>query len=173
MIRLIAAIDEQRGLADAKGIPWQGRIPTDSHYFRDQTTDGAILMGFRTYEEFEHPLHDRQNSVLARAGTPPLRPGFGVILDLGQFFYEHDQETVWVIGGAGLFAQTISRAEELYITQLVADFHCTKFLPEYDDDFFLVSGLGSHLENGISFRFEIWRRKHHSCGSSDPLQRRG
>ena len=167
MIRLIAAIDENHGLADANGIPWQGKIPTDSHYFSDQTVHGVILMGFRTYEEFDHSLHDRLNFVVTRAGTPPLRPGFRAVLDLGKFFDEHAHEMVWVIGGASLFAQTMSLADELYITQLNADFHCTKFLPEYDDDFLLEPGLEPHLENGISYRFEIWRRNAARLGNPD------
>ena len=85
MIRLIAAIDETRGLADAHGIPWQGRTPADSRYFSHQTADGVILMGFRTYEEFDRPLHDRQNFVLVRAAMPPLRPGFSSVLNLDKF----------------------------------------------------------------------------------------
>jgi len=47
-----------------------------------------------------------------------------------------------------------------YITQLEADFHCTRFFPPFDNDFSLATELGPRLENGISFRFEIWRRKH-------------
>jgi dihydrofolate reductase len=67
---------------------------------------------------------------------------------------------VWVIGGAGIFAQSIPAADELFITQLDADFRCTKFFPRFDDDFLPASDLGSHLENDISFRFEIWQRKY-------------
>ena len=164
MIRLIAAIDEKRGLADANGIPWQGRVPADSRYFSEQTAHGVILMGFRTYEEFDHSLHNRRNFVLTSAGTSPLRSGFSSVLDLDEFFEEYALDTVWVIGGAGLFAQTMSFADELYLTQLNADFHCTKFLPEYDHEFLLESDLGSQQENGISFRFEIWRRNIASPG---------
>lgn len=158
MIRLIAAIDANRGLADDQGIPWQGKLPSDARYFRDQTARGIIVMGFRTYEEFAHPLHDRTNYVVIRSGSPPLRTGFGAVENLDQFLAGHNDEVVWIIGGAGLYQRTLSLADELYITQLDQDFHCTKFFPRFDVDFTLEPGSETHRENDISYRFETWHR---------------
>jgi dihydrofolate reductase len=160
MIQLIAAIDKSRGMADDHAIPWQGKIPTDTRYFRDQTAEGTIVMGYRTYEEYDHPLHDRQNFVVSRPGTSSLREGFVALADLASFLHVKAHSLVWVIGGAGIFAQSISLADALFITQLDDDFHCTKFFPKFDDDFLLANDLGPHRENGISFRFQIWRRQH-------------
>lgn len=161
MIRLIAAIDSNRGVAGEHGIPWQGLIPTDTEYFRTKTAEGMIVMGYRTYEEFDRPMHGHSNFVVTRPATSSLRQGFTAVADLIAFLNQHSQELVWVIGGAALFAQSISVADELYITQLHTDFHCTKFFPTFDDAFSLASDLGHQSENGISFRFEIWRRTRH------------
>ena len=158
MIYLITALDSGRGIADEHGIPWQGRIPTDTAYFRAQTVTGVIVMGYRTYEEFASPLHDRENFVITRPHTPPLRPGFVPAHDLLQFLALHDDEVVWVLGGAAIFAQSLPVADALFLTQLDADFHCTKFFPNYDGTFDLASDLGPHVENQISFRFQVWRR---------------
>lgn len=158
MIRLIAAIDSQSGVANDHGIPWQGKIPLDTRYFNDQTAEGIIVMGFRTYQEFDKPLHDRQNFVITKPGSEELRTGFSGVTDLSALFDQHSDELVWVIGGAGLFADSLGRADELYITQLDRDFHCTKFFPDFRDTFELTSELGPHSENEISFLFEIWRR---------------
>jgi dihydrofolate reductase len=158
MIRLIAAVDSKLGVADDHGIPWQGKIPTDTQYFNDQTSDGIILMGYRTYQEFDKPLHDRVNFVVTRPDSPELRSGFEGVADLTSFLHDHTQELVWVIGGAGLFAASLDAADELYITQLDADFHCTKFFPSFSNNFVMLSSLGPHEESGISFLFEIWQR---------------
>jgi dihydrofolate reductase len=158
MIRMIAALDSRRGVANEHGIPWQGKIPTDSKYFREQTLNGIILMGFGTYEEFDAPLHDRENFVLVRPGTEALRPGFAPISDTAKFFEVHSRDLVWVIGGAALFASSLPFADELFLTQLEADFHCTKFFPEYAGAFELERKLGSHVESDITFHFEIWQR---------------
>jgi dihydrofolate reductase len=157
MINLIAAMDKRFGLADEHGIPWQGKLPTDSRYFREQTRQGVILMGFRTYEEFALPLHDRVNYVAAREGTP-LRDGFASAGAVGVFLRDHTDETVWVLGGAVVYAETLGRADQLYLTQLDEDFHCTKFFPRFADRFVLASASSPATENGISFRFQVWRR---------------
>jgi dihydrofolate reductase len=159
VIRLIAAIDVKRGLGDGHGIPWQGKLPSDAEYFRTQTAEGLIVMGFRTYEEFDHPLHDRANFVASRPGAPPLRTDFHAVEDLSQFLADHARELVWIIGGAGLYEATLASADELYITQLDRDFHCTKFFPAFDGEFLLDPGAETRRENDISFRFERWRRR--------------
>ncbi len=157
MIRLIAAMDANRGIAGDHGIPWQGRLPTDAKYFRDQTEVGAIVMGFGTYSEFSQPIHHRTNFVLAREGTP-LRPGFAAVADLEAFFAGRAHEVVWVVGGAGLYAQSIASADELYVTQLEAEFECTKFFPEFDGEFTEMADGPPRFENDIPFRFQIWQR---------------
>jgi dihydrofolate reductase len=158
MMRLIVAIDEKRGLADDHGIPWQGRIPSDAEYFRSRTAEGLIVMGFRTYEEFARPLHDRTNYVFSRSATSSLRPGFSPVTDLAPFMAGHRDDVVWIIGGAGLYQAALPLADELYITQLDGDFGCTKFFPEFAHDFLLDPGARRMVENDISFRFEVWRR---------------
>ena len=159
-VRLIAAIDRQRGLANDRGIPWQGQIPGDAAYFREQTASGLVLMGFRTYQEFDRPLHGNTNFVLARLGSEPLRPGFSAVIDLDQFIAERIGETVWVIGGGAIYAQTMPIADELFVTQLDQDFDCTKFFPEFKGQFLLASSSESRSEGAISYRFEVWRRQH-------------
>jgi dihydrofolate reductase len=154
MIRLIAATDTRRGIATASGIPWN--LPGDAAYFRDQTGSGLIVMGWATYTEFAAPLHDRDNYVLTRDGTDSLRPGFVPVRDLDDLGTRHPGQDVWVIGGAAVYANTISQADELFITQVLADFHCTKFFPPYQDRFTLASESENHQDGGVIYRFQIW-----------------
>lgn len=158
MIRLIAAMDTQRGIADEHGIPWQGKIPTDTKRFHEATSDGIIVMGYGTYKEYDKPLHDRENFVVSRPDTGALRAGFVIVPDADRFFDLRAHELVWVIGGAALFSASLARAGELVLTHLDADFHCTKFFPEFADTFELDNVDGPHVENDINFRFETWRR---------------
>jgi dihydrofolate reductase len=158
MIRLIAAIDQQRGVANEHGIPWQGKIPTDTKHFHELTAKGIIVMGFGTYKEYDQPLHERENFVVSHSDAGELRSGFVAVPDVEQFFDRHAHDEVWVIGGAALFADTLSRADALFLTQLDADFRCTKFFPEFAQAFALKSDDGPHVENDITFHFQMWRR---------------
>jgi dihydrofolate reductase len=156
MIRLIAAMDTSRGIANDKGIPWT--LPGDAAYFEKQTTTGLIVMGWATYNEFSAPLHDRDNYVLARDQSR-LRSGFEPVATLADLVESHPDKDVWVIGGAFVFAETIDRADELFLTQVLEDFHCTKFFPAYRAGFTRFEESKDHEESGVQYRFEKWRRK--------------
>ncbi len=155
MIRQIAAMDTRRGIATDKGIPW--KLPGDAAYFERQTTTGLIFMGWATYSEFSAPLHGRDNYVLTRDQSP-LRSGFQGIATLADLLKSHPNEDVWVIGGAFVFAETIDQAAELYITQVLEDFHCTKFFPDYRTGFTKFEQSKNEDESGVQYRFEKWRR---------------
>jgi dihydrofolate reductase len=158
VLRLIAAVDKSLGVADDHGIPWQGKIPTDARYFRERTTEGLIIMGYATYQEFDKPVHDRENYVVVRTDTDALQPGFAGVPDVANFLDEREDELVWVIGGAALFASTLARADELYLTQVDRDFQCTKFFPDFSDTFVRTWHDAPIVENGIAFHFTIWQR---------------
>ncbi len=155
MIRLIAAMDTSRGIATDKGIPW--KLPGDAAYFENQTTTGLIVMGSATYNEFSAPLHSRDNYVITRAQSR-LRSGFQSIATLADLMKSHPNEDAWVIGGAFVFAETIDQADELFITQVLQDFHCTKFFPDYRSGFTRFEQSKDQEESGVQYRFERWRR---------------
>jgi dihydrofolate reductase len=71
---------------------------------------------------------------------------------------EHDE--VWVIGGAQIFAATLYRTDELYITHIDTDLHCDTFYPEYTDRFELQTSGNLKEENGYPFRFARYVTKH-------------
>lgn len=157
MIRFIAALDSKRGVADDHGIPWQSKIPTDVRYFRDKTIGGNLLIGYGWYQEMQKPLPNRRN-IVATTKTEVLRPGFEKVSDARKFLL-NSKEDIWVGGGAGLFASTLDLADELYLTFVEGDFICTKLFPEFEDKFEKVSESEPITENGVTFRFTIWKRK--------------
>jgi dihydrofolate reductase len=155
-IRLIAALDTQRGIANDSGIPW--KLAGDVAYFREMTSHGQILMGRSTYDEFATPLHGRDNFVLTHQ-PGPLRAGFEAVSSLDQLQSGNPDEDIWVIGGAGVYAGTIGDADELLITQVLADFQCTKFFPPYREQFVLDVKSEDRQDGEVSYRFETWRHK--------------
>jgi dihydrofolate reductase len=114
-------------------------------------------MGRATYDEFATPLHDRDNYVFS-ASSRQLRPGFQAVRNLDQLRRSHPADDIWVIGGATVYAETIGQAHELLVTQVLHDFHCTKFFPPYEDAFHLATRGDDHLEGGVGYRFEAWDR---------------
>lgn len=153
-MRMIAAIDSRRGIATDDGIPWT--LPADQRFFVETTKDGVILMGFNTFREFTSPMHGRVNYVATRRSTP-LGTGFVAVPDAAEFVCEHADERINNIGGAGLFRSTLALADELVLTRIEADFHCTKFFPPFEDHFVLATKSEPVEENGVRFTYETWR----------------
>ncbi len=154
MMRMIAAIDEARGLATDDGIPWT--LPTDQRFFVNQTREGIILMGYGTYLEFDKPMHGRPNYV-ATLHADALKPGFVAVHDVPAFVASHADDVVQNIGGAGLFGSTLPLADELLLTRIRADFRCTKFFPPFEDEFRLATQSEAVTENGVMYVFQTWR----------------
>lgn len=153
MNRAIIAIDDKRGLADEKGIPWD--LLTDRRYYRAKLCSGLVLMGYSTYILLRGPMDGRDNYVATRQGGK-LRPGFIAVKDARQFL-QNAQQDVWNIGGAGLITTTLDLMDQLFITRVEGDFHCTKFIPPFEKNFVLVDQSPTKEENGTKFRFEIWQ----------------
>jgi dihydrofolate reductase len=157
MIRFIAAIDEKRGIANDHGIPWQGKLPSDVAYYRNKVKSGILLMGYGLYKELTKPYPGSINYVATSNKEEKLHEGFEAVAD-ARAFITNAKSDVWNLGGAGLFGSTLDLADELYITQLEGDFGCTKFFPDFEDKFTLVSQTQMQTENDITFQFEVWKR---------------
>lgn len=155
MIRLIAAIDQRRGIAKNGRQPWS--LPNDERYFKDQTAKfGArLLMGRKTFDVIGHPLPDRTNYVLSHDKIE--YSGVSGVTDVSMLLNQ-TSEDLWVIGGAAVYEQTIARADLLYLTLIEADFGCDQFFPEYEAQFELVDQSPPQHEAGLTYRYAIYRR---------------
>jgi dihydrofolate reductase len=100
------------------GLPWH--LPEDLAHFRAVTRGGTVVMGRTTWaslpERFR-PLPGRRNLVLSR--RPGFEaPGAEVFTDLPSALAAAGEATVWVIGGAQVYAAALSVAERLVVTEI-------------------------------------------------------
>jgi dihydrofolate reductase len=159
MIRLIVAMDRKLGIAKHGIMPWY--IPQDEDFFTEKTKTygGNVLSGAKTYSTYSGPLKDRLNYVL----THDSKPIEGAILvnALESLINNKQIEDLWVAGGANVFKQIIESgyADELYLTQIDADFNCDKFFPEYEEQFLLKEKSQEHEQNGFKFTFCTYSKK--------------
>lgn len=158
MIRFIAAIDSKRGIANDHGIPWD--LPTDKQFYRDAIKNDDIIMGMGTYRELKKLMSTKRN-IVASKSVVTLQPGYELTTDAHAELekYKNTEKIIWNTGGAQLFASTIDLADELYLTLIDKDFQCTKFFPEYEQQFEMVREDEPITENGATFRITVWRRK--------------
>ena len=172
-IRLIAAVGDNGLLGleiDGKHrLPW--RIPEDLKYFSHMTHGHAVIMGRSTWESLPdafRPLPDRTNLVLSR-NQHYAADGARVFTSLEEalvFARDISEKPVYVIGGAGVYAQALPLADTLFITRVIEESidpieeHARKILfPEYEDRFSLYKAEPyQQSSRGPTFRFEQWRK---------------
>ena len=69
MLYLIAAVSDNNIVGIDNRLPWS--LKKDLQWFRMHTTEGAVIMGRKTWASLPHkPLKNRLNIILTRAPCP-------------------------------------------------------------------------------------------------------
>lgn len=132
-LRLIACIDEDRGLGRAGHL--LASLPEDMARFRSLTMGGILVMGRKTMESLPRALEGRGNLVLSRS-CQEVPKGFE-LLDglpslwrrLGQLWQEKGCP-LWCIGGGEIYRLLLPYTGEAYLTCLPHRYGADVFLPE-------------------------------------------
>lgn len=150
MPRLIAivAMSSNRVIGRAGRLPWH--FPEDLKFFKRTTLGHPILMGRATFDSIGRPLPGRQNIVLST--TMPEREGVTVIRSAAELpAVCADAETIFVIGGARVFAELLPQCEGLYLTWIAAPYEGDVLLPPFEHLFRLKEIIGQ--AEGLEFRY--------------------
>ncbi|WP_448004159.1 dihydrofolate reductase [Agromyces bauzanensis] len=143
------------------GMPWH--VPEDLAHFKELTGGGPVVMGRKTWESLPErfrPLPGRRNIVVTRQpdwsadGAEPA----GSVEDALALAASDVADTVWVIGGAEIFAAVMDRADRLEVTELdLAVEGGDTFGPEVDGSWQVADvdpAEGWHTStSGIRYRF--------------------
>jgi dihydrofolate reductase len=131
-VAIIAAVAANGVIGDGLAMPW--RLPDDLRRFRSLTTGHAVVMGRRTWQSLGRPLPQRQNIVLTR-DPGFVAPGAIVARSLdAALALATLPAPVFVIGGAALFAETLSRAATFHLTAIHADYAGDVRFPPWERD---------------------------------------
>ena len=127
-LAIIAAIGKNRVIGKGGKLPWH--ISEDLRRFKRLTTGHTVLMGRKTWESLGKPLSNRRNVVIT---SKPL-PGIECYASMDTALVAlKDQEHVFVIGGAHAYADTLRKADELYLTFVDQTIDGDAYFPEYEE----------------------------------------
>ncbi len=95
-------------------------MPADMRHFKEVTMGHSIIMGRKTFESFpRRPLPGRQNIVITRnAGWQ--YPGVTVVHSLDEAITAAETDTVFIIGGAQVYQESLPLVEVLHLTRINA-----------------------------------------------------
>ena len=162
MIISILNCDIHYGIGKKNGLLFH--LPLDMKFFRETTKGHVVAMGENTLLSFpgSQPLKNRTNIVLSKDADHNYE-GVINVHDFDEFIKmikEYGkEETVFIIGGASIYAQTLPYVDEVYLTKVNADGGAEVFFPNLDTnpDFICVD-MGTPLEdNGLEIRFTRYK----------------
>ena len=116
-ISIIAAVDSRMAIGfQNKLLFW---LPNDLKRFKALTTGNTIIMGRKTFESLpKGALPNRRNVVLSSNPAAEC-PGAEVFTSLEAALEScQAEEKVYIIGGASVYRQAISLADELCLTEV-------------------------------------------------------
>ncbi len=126
LLTLIAAMDENRLLANEHGIPWH--LPRDVVHFREYTTDKWLLLGRRTYQEMRGWFREGHMPLVLthqREFIPNIGRSVATIEEALTLAEQAGQTELVCCGGAQVYATALPLADRMVLTRVQST-----FLPE-------------------------------------------
>lgn len=128
---MIAAIGKNRELGKNNDLIWH--LDGDLPFFKRVTMGKSVIMGRSTFFSLPKALPGRKNIVLT---FPPVfeAPGVTTVLSPEEALeLVKDEDEVFIIGGASVYALFIDKADRLYLTEAEAeDDTADVYFPEFD-----------------------------------------
>lgn len=155
-ISLIVAQSKNHVIGKNNKMPWH--LPADLKNFKNITMGKPIIMGRRTFESIGKPLPGRRNIVISR-DTHLQIAGCDVFHSIEDALSSVKNESeVMIIGGANLYAQTISCAHTIYLTVIDAEFDGDTFFPALSDGWVLQSEekFSADEKNHYAYCFQVY-----------------
>lgn len=169
---VVIAADLDWGIGKDGGLPWP-RLRGDLAHFKAITTTAsegrrnAIAMGRRTWESKEiagKPLPRRLNIVLSH-GAITVPDGVIRARSIDDAIAKQcDAETLFVIGGAEIFAGAIDHPalRYVYLTRVQGRFGCDVHIRRLDDSFAIDPRwpIATHVDNDVRYQIQRLVRHH-------------
>lgn len=110
------AEDEAGWIGKNGQLPWH--IPADLKHFKNVTAGHPVVMGLKTFKSLPGVLPGRENIVVTHQNIDDERITVVHSIDeLKEYLHSHYLDKDYsIIGGAGLFSQTLSMVNILYRT---------------------------------------------------------
>lgn len=132
-ISLICALAKNRAIGKDNHLLWN--IPEDLKKFKKITLGHPVIMGQKTYESIGKPLPKRFNIVVSKDRNLNIK-GCQVCHSINEaleFACKKDDNEIFIIGGGSIYAQTIDKADKLYLTLVEGKYKADTFFPDYSN----------------------------------------
>ena len=159
-VSIIVAMAQNRTIGVNNTLPW--RCPEDLKHFKALTMGHHMIMGRKTFDSIGKPLPGRTTVIVTRNAALKVE-GCLVTHSLPEAIKlcANDEE-VFIVGGADIYAQSMALADTLYITEIQEDVDGDAHFPEFDRNAWQVTAreVRSQTEpQALEYHFVTYRRR--------------
>ena len=159
LLTIIVATDAQRGIGINNTLPW--RLPEDMAHFKRVTSGHTVIMGRKTFDSIGRALPNRRNIVITR--NPEWRhDGVESVdsLSAAIALAAASDGPAFIIGGGQIFAEAITCADQLIVTEIAKTFDCDAFFPVLEAGAWHQTERQAYhsASNGFDYAFVTLRR---------------
>jgi len=157
VINVIAAVSNNGIIGIDNKLPWN--IPADLKRFKELTMGHHILMGRKTYESIGRPLPGR-TSVIITSNVDYKADGCLIATSIEEALAISSKESeVFFIGGANIYSQIISDADNLHITEIQASFIGDAYFPQIDPSIWQENDrIVNKMAGYVDYHFITYKR---------------
>ncbi len=159
-ISIIVAMDKKGVIGLEGDLPWH--LSADLKRFKAMTMGKPLIMGRKTHESIGRPLPGRKNIILTQSQEFKAE-GCTVVHSLEEALLAAGEvDEVMIMGGSGIYDQSLDRANRLYITEVHADVSGDVYFPEFDGGEWVEIEREDHSaddKNDFDYSFVVKERK--------------
>ena len=160
-ICIAVAVGENFAIGKNNQLLWH--MPADLKFFKQTTSGHAIIMGRKTFDSVGKPLPNRRNIVITRDSSLKI-DGVEVVnsLDEALAITQHEEKPVFIVGGAEIYRQALSKTDTIYLTTIHHTFDADTFFPTIDRSEWETISSEPHKadeKNKYDYTFEVLKRK--------------
>ena len=139
-------------------LPWH--LPEDLGFFKRTTMGAPLVMGRKTHESIGRPLPGRRNIVVTRDAELRFE-GCETATSIGEALTlaaKDGAPEAFLIGGTQLYAEGISFADKLVITEIDADIEGDATFPAPDPARWEAVSREKHRAEAFDYERVVYRR---------------
>lgn len=169
-VKHIVATDLNGCIGKDGKMPWH--IPADLKRFRELTEGGVVIMGRKTFESLGcKPLPNRCNIIISSNDNLLDEPYVScyvfptidtAISNASYWAHGARLDTIWIIGGAEIYAQTMQYVDVIEHTMVYAETTDGDTWYNYEPSEFKEVNRSAYLKDKDSshaYRYLTWERK--------------
>ena len=153
---IIAAIGRNNELGLNNNLIW--RLSGDLRFFRDNTINHSIVMGFNTFESLPGLLKNRNHIIITHRELNI--PDVKIVHSIEEFFeYAKSlKDDIYVIGGASIYKALLPFCDKMLLTHIDAVHEADVFFPEFYQNDWDSEIIDEKEESGIKYKHLVYKR---------------